>query len=138
MKSLIDKVVFKDEWESKFGIMYNHIVSYYNEDDKIETGFYSSKKKEQTYFVPGMEAEFTLEEKQSKSGSKFNVIKPVRQGQFSGFNKNLKREQSRYAGFAVSYCKDLIIADKLKIEQWEQSSKKIFNFMVELDKSIES
>ena len=99
--------------------------------------FYSSKKKEQTYFKIGEEAEFTEEFKESKQGP-YTVLKPIRQGTFSNYNKNVKREQSRYSGFAVSYVKDLIIADKLEMKQWESASKKIFNFMVELDKSEEN
>ncbi len=136
MKALIDNVKFKNEFESKFGILYSHVVSWYGKDEKIEYGFYSSKKKDQTYFKAGQESEFTVEEKQGKQGN-FFVVKPLSQGNFSGYNKNLKREQSKYAGFAASYCKDLIIADKLNIKDWEAASKKIFNFMVELDKSIE-
>ena len=137
MKALIDNVKFNKEFESKFGTLYNFTVSWYDENEEIQRGFYSSKKKEQNKFIAGQEAEFNVEEKKNDRGTYF-VIKPAHAGQFSGFNKNLKREQSRYSGFAVSYCKDLIIADKLDIKDWEKASKKIFNFMVELDKSIES
>ena len=76
MKALIDNVKFKNEFESKFGILYSHIVSWYGKDEKIEFGFYSSKKKDQTYFKAGQETEFTVEEKQGKQGN-FFVFKPL-------------------------------------------------------------
>jgi hypothetical protein len=136
MKLLIDKVTYKKEFETKFGIMHQFNVAYYDEEDNIKTASYSSKKKDQTYFVAGQESECTLEPREWNGKTYFN-IKPVKQGKFSGYNKNLKKEQSRYSGFAVSYCKDLIVADKLDIKQWKSASKDIFDFMVELDKSIE-
>lgn len=137
MKALIDNVQFNKEFESKFGTLYNFTVSWYDENEQIQKGFYSSKKREQDKFKPGEESEFNIEEKKNDKGT-YYVIKPISKGQFSGFNRNLKKEQSRYSGFAVSYCKDLIVSGHLPIEQWEKASKKIFNFMVELDKSIES
>lgn len=133
MKAKINRIDFQKEFETKFGVLYSHKIQY--DEDKV--GFYSSKKKEQNYFKVDQEAEFTEEFKESRQGP-YTVIKPIRQGNFSDFNKNLKKEQSRYAGFAVSYCKDLIIAEKLKLDQWEPASKKIFNFMVQLDKSTEN
>lgn len=137
MKTLIDNVQFNKEYESKFGTLYSFTVSWKDENGQSQKGYYSSKNKEQKNFVVGKEAEFNIEEKQNDRGNYF-VIKPIKSGQFSGFNRNLKKEQSRYSGFAVSYCKDLIVSGHLPIEQWQSASKKIFEFMVELDKSIES
>lgn len=132
MKAIIKEVKFSKEYETKFGTMYLHKVSY---DDKV--GYYSSKKKDQTYFVSGKEAEFTEEPRTGDKGE-YIVIKPVKSGNFqSPAGRTLKKEQSRYSGFAVSYCKDLIVAGKLDIKQWEDASEKIFKFMVDLDKTIE-
>lgn len=131
MKAVITNVTFKKEYDSKFGKMYGFSVEY---DGK--SAYYSSKKKDQTKFVKGQEAEFT-EEKRSGDNGEYLVVKPIYAGGNSNFGKQLKREQSKYSGFAVSYVKDLIIADKLKISDWESASKKIFQFMVDLDKSIE-
>ena len=133
MKAKINRIDFQKEFETKFGVLYFHKIQY--DEDKV--GFYSSKKKEQSYFKVDEVAEFTEEFKESRQGP-YTVIKPIRQGKFSEYNKNVKKEQSRYAGFATSYCKDLIIADKLDLKQWESASKKIFNFMVQLDKSTEN
>ena len=132
MKALITEAKFNKEFESKFGVMYSHRIEY---DGNV--AFYTSKKKDQDYFVKGKEAEFTEETKTSDKGE-FIVIKPIRKGNFSNFSKQLQKEQSKYSGFAVSYVKDLIIADKLDIKDWEKASEKIFHFMVDLDKSIQN
>ena len=132
MKAKITKVTFKEEKETKFGMQYTFVVEY---DGK--KAFYNSKKKDQTKFVEGQEAEFSEEERTSGKGNKYLIVKPEYKGGNSNFGRQLKREQSKYSGFAVSYVKDLIIADKINIKDWESASKKIFNFMVDLDKSIE-
>jgi hypothetical protein len=133
MKATITSVIFSKEYESKFGTMYLHKVQY---DGK--TAFYSSKTKDQTFFKKGEDAEFTEEIKQGNNGD-FITIKPVRDS-FKGnsnYGKALKREQSKYSGFAVSYAKDLVIAGKLEFEELAVYSTVLFDLMVSLDKSIE-
>ena len=132
MKAIIKSAEFVKEFESKFGMLYQHRIKY---DEK--TAYYSSKKKEQTYFIPGKEAEFTEEIKESKNG-KYTTIKPV--NSFAGnsnFTRALKKEQSKYSGFAMSYAKDLVIADKIKLDQISDYTKKMFTLMVELDRTLE-
>ena len=131
MKAKIIRADFKNEWESKYGTMFNHTIEY---DDK--SAIYCSKKKEQTHFVPGKECEFIEETKITKNGEMHTVKIPPK-GKFSNYHKDMKREQSKYSGFAVSYVKDLIIADKIEIKDWEAASRKIFKLMVDLDKTTE-
>ena len=131
MKAVITKVTFKKEYDSKYGKMYGFSIEY---DDK--SAYYSSKKREQTKFIEGQEVEFTEETRKGDKGE-YLVVKPVYEVGNSNFGKQLKREQSKYSGFAVSYVKDLIIADKIDIKDWESASKKICMFMVNLDKDIE-
>lgn len=122
MKAVIKDVQFKKDVQTRVGTtMYQFLVVY---DDKHAT--YLAANKDQKYFVKGKEAEFTEEQ-----NGKYLNVKPVRK-----FNRHIQKEQSRYSAFAVSYCKDLIVAGKLEFAQWEPASKKIFHFMVELDKSI--
>ncbi len=131
MKAKIDNVEYLNEFESKFGILYSFKITY---NDK--TAFYNSKRKDQTKFVKGQETEFNEEEKQGKKGA-YLVIKPI-VAQFGGYNKQVKKEQTRYAGFAMSYAKDLVVADKIKIDELKKFTKAMFNLMVELDKTLES
>jgi hypothetical protein len=153
MKELIKDIQFVEEYTNKFGTYYKHKIFYAD-----TWGFYSSKKKEQTFFEVGKEAEFDVEE-QTYQGNTTNKLKLQRQGQFSGYNRNLKKEQSRYSGFSASYVKDMLINGILEIETdlyknvdepsreqlnnaimftWRKRSKEIFDHLVKLDKSIEN
>ena len=132
MKAIIESVEFTKEFESKFGTLYSFRIGYNG-----KKAFYSSKKKDQTKFIKGQEAEFTEELMKTEKGE-FWKIKPLASNSFGGYNKAIKKEQSRYSGFAVSYVKDLIVAGKLEMKQWKPASKDIFEFMVALDKTLES
>lgn len=132
MKAIIKSVKFQKEYDSKFGKMYSFRIGW---DD--QTAFYSSKKQDQTYFVEGKEAEFNVEEKTSEKGT-YKTIKPAMAGNLSGYSKNLKKEQSRYSGFSLSYAKDLVVAGKIDIKDILITSERLFNHMVELDKKLEN
>lgn len=132
MKALILTTEFVKEYESKFGTLYLHKIKY---DDK--TAFYSSKKKEQTYFEPNKEVEFTEEKKTGEKGE-YLVVKPVMANKQSNFGRALKKEQSRYSGFAVSYSKDLVCGGRLPLEELESKAWELFDLMVKMDKTLES
>ncbi|MFA5196744.1 MAG: hypothetical protein WC401_13175 [Bacteroidales bacterium] len=134
MKAVITSVKFDKEVQTKFGLLYKFKIEY---SGKLAS--YLSKSKEQTHFVQGQESDFT-EEVVQYQGKDYINVKPTSKAWTggSGYAKAIKKEQSKYSGYAVSYVKDLIIADKIKIEQWESASEKIFNFMVKLDKSIQN
>lgn len=140
MKAIITKVTFDKEVKTQFGLMFQ-MRAFYN--DKQAT--FLSKSKEKTPYKIGEENEFN-EIPREYNGNTYYNIKPIKQ-QFqknSNYGKNLKREQSRYSGFAVSYVKDLIMRGVLihetpeeMMEEWKRLSTDIFNHMVELDKSME-
>jgi hypothetical protein len=137
MKAKINDIKFHKEYESQHGTMFVHAIFY---DEK--KGFYTSKKKEQTYFVIGQEAEFT-EEKKSFTGKdggqgSFLVVKPVTQNRQSNFGKALNKEKSRYSGFAVSYAKDLVCHDRLKIDELPIYAWVLFDLMVDMDRTLET
>lgn len=133
MKSVIKEVKYLKESESKYGTLHNFMVYY---DDK--KAYYSSKTKDQNKFIAGQEAEFNEEEKEGTNNNKYLVIKPIQKvwSGKSGYSKEIKKEQSKYSGFAVSYVKDLIIAGKVPLSDWQKESKSIFEFMVSIDKTI--
>lgn len=137
MKTLITDVKFNKEGQNKFGAYYSFKVSY---DGK--TAFYNSKSKDQKNFVAGQESEFTEEErtftKDNGDIAKYLIVKPLNQNRQSNFGKALKKEQSRYSGFAVSYAKDLVVAGRLQFEELLPYATVLFNAMVELDKTIDS
>jgi len=137
MKALIDNAEYQKSYETRHGILHKWKITYYGENEKLMYGYYSSKSNPQTKFVAGQESEFTTEIRQTPIGDE-TVIKPVQAQQFSNYARKVKQEQSRYSGFAMSYAKDLVIADKVQIKDILPIAKKMFDFMVELDKSLES
>ena len=137
MKSVIKKVTFLEEKPARFGggMEYSYRIEY---DDK--SAYYSSKKADQDKFVEGVECEFTEEERESKAGNKYYIVKPIyekRHGS-SNFGRQMKREQTRYSGFSTSYAKDLAVAGIIKKEEILEWSERFFDHMVALDKRMES
>jgi hypothetical protein len=133
MKAIIENTKYISVFNTRFGEFHSHKIWYNNKE-----AFYNSKSKEQTKFVKGKEAEFTEELKEGKNG-KYLQIKPLQK--FNGgsnYGRQLQKEQSRYSGFAMSYAKDLVIAGKIDFDQMLPSCEKIFNYMVQLDKKIQS
>jgi glucose dehydrogenase len=137
MKAVIQEVKFLKEWESKYGIMFNFQVKY---DDQV--ALFTTKSKDQKKFIAGEEVEFTEETKtytDKKSGElkEYIVIKPINPNKQSNFGKALKKEQTRYSGFAVSYAKDLVVAGRLDRNELPEYATMLFELMVTLDKSTE-
>lgn len=136
MKAVIEEVTFSKEIDSKFGKLYSFKVKYDG-----EVAIYRSKNRDQKNFIPGKEAEFT-EETQSykdKNGVEqhYKVVKLINQNKQSNFGKALKKEQSRYSGFAVSYAKDLLVAGRINREELQDMSWILFELMVAMDKTLE-
>ena len=131
MKAKITNVRFVKEFEGKYGLAFVFGVSYDGKEAQ-----YISKSKDQTKFVKGQEAEFTETVKDYR-GEEQITIKPI-QTNTGNFGRAVKKEQSRYSGFAMSYAKDLCVADKIKITELRLYTTTMFNLMVELDKTLES
>lgn len=137
MKALITEVKYVGQFNSKFGILHNFAITY--EDKRAK---YTSKSKEQKFFKVGEMAEFTEETKtatdQNGMPYTYMVIKPVTSAGASNFGRALKKEQSRYSGFAMAYAKDLVVAGIIKYEDMFEEAEAMFNIMVALDKKLES
>ena len=132
MKAIIKKITFTKEWEGKFCTLFGFKVEY---NDKF--GYYSAKKKDQTKFIEGKEAEFTEETRTSQSGE-YTIIKPIyNQGQ-SNYGRALKREVAKYSGFALAYSKDLVVAGKLDFDKIYLEADMMVDWMVAKDKEVGS
>lgn len=131
MKTIIKKVDFNKEVDTKFGTRYQFNV-WYN-DRKAQ---YLSNTKEQKAFIQGKESEF-VETTREYNGVTYYNLKLPKSGS-SNFARAIKREQSKYSGFAMSYAKDLVIADKIKLEDISEYTELMFKLMVKLDKTIEA
>ncbi len=135
MKAIIIGTSFLKEYDTKFGTMYLHKISYDGKE-----GLYSSKKKEQTYFVLNKECEFTEETIKGKEGkSDWIKVKPIQNNSYSGYGKAVKKEQSKYSGFAMAYAKDLLVAGKIgDLEQMYVVAQNMIDWMVAKDKELEA
>lgn len=137
MKALITDIKFNKEGNNKFGPFFSFKVFYAG-----KTAFYNSKSRDQKTFITGQECEFTEEErtftKDDGTTGKYLTVKPINQNKQSNFGKALKKEQSRYSGFATSYAKDLVVAGKVEKEDLIPYAWVLFEAMVEMDKSLES
>jgi hypothetical protein len=131
MKELITEVKFQKEGTNKYGTFYSFKVSYAG-----RSAYYSSKKRDQTNFVEGQESEFTEEAKTSANGT-YLIVKPINNNRQSNFGKALKKEQTKYSGFAVSYAKDLVVGGRLDRAELVDYAWVLFEAMVQMDKSIE-
>ena len=132
MKEIIKKVTFKKEYESKYGTLYGFQVEYAD-----RKAYYSSKKRDQDKFVEGKEAEFTEETRTGERGE-YTIIKPVFTQGSSNYARAVKREQSKYSGFALSYAKDLVVAGKLSMENIYMEATMMMDWMVAKDKELKS
>jgi len=137
MKAKIVSATFQKEYTNKFGLtLYSHKITF-DVEGVQDWGYYSSKTKEQSKFIPGQEAEFSIEQHKNEKGNDWNVIKPIYQNKgYSKAGQALQREQSKYSGFAMSYAKDLTIAGTIKPDQMFATAKKMFDWMVEQDKNL--
>jgi len=135
MKAIIKNVTFSKEFDGKFGPMFSHKIEY-DIDGQPRFAFYTSKAKEQTTFKTGVEAEFT-EEKRTSDRGEFYIIKPVAPAGTSNYGRAIKQERSRYSAFAVSYSKDLVVADRIPISEMKTVATELFHLMVALDKTLD-
>lgn len=103
-KSTVATATYKRSYQSKFGEMFVHEITFENGDK----GDYNAKGKDQDKFVPGKEVEYTIETK--INGNFTNVIiKPVsdKPAVGGGFKAGTR---SGNESFALSYAKDLGVA----------------------------
>jgi hypothetical protein len=135
MKALILGASWIKEYESKFGPMHIHKIKYEEKE-----ALYMSKSKDQTYFTPNKEAEFTEETIKGKGDKPdWLKIKPISQnGGKSNYGRAVKKEQSKYSGFAMSYAKDLVIAKEITFEEMYKVAQNMIDWMVAQDKALDS
>jgi len=131
MKVKITKVEFRKEVETKFGVMQSFNAEY---NDK--RGGFMCKSKENPTFEAGKEYDIVETEREYKGNTYYNIKLIPKQG--GNFGRAIKREQSKYSGFAMSYAKDLVIAEKIELKEIANYTKKMFALMVELDKTLDA
>jgi hypothetical protein len=115
----ITKSTFTKEWGEGQSKTYFHDL----EMDNGDKGSIGAKQKNPDKLAPGSDLTYTIESGQY--GNKIKAVTPA--GGFAG--KKGPDPKTQIIGFSMSYAKDLIIADKVKIDQLPQLFEKIYNLM---------
>lgn len=119
---MIKTSIYKGARQTNFGEIHNYFIELENGDKG-----YASLKKQSDKLDAGKEIDYTIEVVKTEKGE-FNKIKLVNKTPFGVGAK--EKPQEKMIGFAMSYTKDLIIADKIKIESLESTFDKIYSIMV--------
>jgi hypothetical protein len=125
-KSKVTKIT---KWDKKEG--YNE-TSFTIEFENGDKGFYNSKVDDQQRFIINSEAEYDIIEKEGKNGKKyFKVTSPLDQsaGGYKGGGKPQVDPKVQMISFSASYAKDLIVAGKADLKDFEQIFTRIHNAM---------
>jgi hypothetical protein len=116
----IVKTSFVSEWAGTNGIVYYHKIDLDNGD----TGQIGTKEKMPSKLNPGSELTYTIE-----STSRGNKIKAVTSN-FKPGGRPPVDPRIQMISMAMSYSKDLIVADKVKIDLLEKTFERIYNIMI--------
>lgn len=119
-KAKITRTTFKNEWTGNGNTVYYHDI----ELDNGDKGSIGSKEKMPSKLNPGNELTYTID------AGKIKAAQPANGGGgFAGGGKKGPDPKVQIVGFAMSYTKDLIVADKVKIDQLPAIFKKIHGLM---------
>lgn len=125
MKAKVTKILKFDKLDS-FGN-----TSFIIEFDEGTKGFYTSKNADQNKFIVGNVADFELEVKQGSKGPYNKITVPNTGQQFKGGGGKPQVEpRIQMIGFAMSYCKDCIVAGKVPMTDLEKEFNRIYALMI--------
>lgn len=119
----ITRAIFKNEWPSPNGKkVYYHEI----ELDNGDKGQIGTLDKEPSKLNPGQTLTYTIE--QTDKGYKIKAVQEQRP--FGGGGKQQQDPKIQMISFAMSYTKDLVIGDKVKLDQMSQYFDKIYSAML--------
>lgn len=124
MKAKVTKILKLDKLDS-FGN-----TSFIVEFDDGTKGFYTSKNPDQNKFIVGNVADFELEVKQGSKGPYNKITVPNTGQQFKVGGKPPVDPKIQMIGFTAAYVKDLVVADKVKLEDFEKEFNRIYSFLI--------
>lgn len=94
-------------------------------------GFYTSKNPEQKKFIVGNVADYELEVKQGSKGPYNKITVPQTDSFFKGGGGRPAVEpRVQMISFAMSYCKDCIVAGKVNMNDLEKEFNRIYTLMI--------
>lgn len=124
-KSIVTKVTKFDKKDSYGNSSF--LIEFKNGDK----GYYNSKDENQSKFVVDKEVEYEIEEKISAAGkSYFKISLPQSAKPFTGGGRPQVEPRIQMISFSASYSKDLIVAGKAGLHEFEKVFNQIYNVMV--------
>lgn len=102
-------------------------TSFIIEFDNGDKGFYTSKSEDQKKFIVGNVADYEVETKQGSKGP-YNKI-TVPQTDKPAFGKPQVEPRIQMISFAAAYTKDLVVAGKFSMNEFEKEFNRIYNIM---------
>jgi hypothetical protein len=105
-------------------------TSFIIEFDNADKGYYNSKNANQTKFVVGNVADYSIEEKQGSKGVYYKITTPQEPGAFKGSGRPQVEPRIQMISFSMSYCKDLIVAGKVPMSDLEKEFNRIYTVMI--------
>jgi hypothetical protein len=105
-------------------------TSFIIEFDNADKGFYTSKNPNQTKFIVGNVADYSIEEKQGSKGVYYKITAP---GDSQGFKPGGKAPvdpKVQFIGFGCAYTKDLVCAGKVDMKEFETTFNRIYALMI--------
>lgn len=121
-KARITRTVFVSEWSNpQGGNVYYHEV----ELDNGDKGQIGSKEKMPAKLNPGQELTYTIE-----VTSRGNKIKAVQGDKQFGAKKPQIDPKVQMISFAAAYTKDLVVAGKVEMKDFEAAFKRMYSIMI--------
>jgi hypothetical protein len=121
--SKITRTTFVNEWSGGMSVVYYHEIELAN-GDKGQIG---SKEKMPAKLNPGSELTYTIES--TSRGNKIKAVVPAG-NQFQGKGRAMPEPRIQMISFAAAYTKDLIVGDKVGMQDFEKEFNKIYNVMI--------
>lgn len=120
-KAKITRTTFKNEWTGTNGVVYYHDI----ELDNGDKGSIGSKEKMPAKLNPGQELTYTID------NGKIKAVNAQQGVGFAGGGKKGPDPKVQVVAFAMSYTKDLVVADKIKIGELPAIFEKIHKLMTD-------
>lgn len=121
-KGKIIRTVFVSEWTNpQGGQVYYHTI----ELDNGDSGQIGSKEKMPSKLNPGSELTYTIES--TSRGNKIKAIVPP--NNFKGGGRPSVEPRVQMISFAAAYTKDLVVAGKFSMNDFEKEFNRIYNIM---------
>lgn len=126
-KSVVTKVTRFDKKDQHGNTSF--LIEFRNGDK----GYYNTKDENQSKFVKDLESEYEIEEKISQAGkSYFKITLPGDvKPQFKGGGGRPQVEpRIQMISFAAAYTKDLVVAGKFGMNDFDKEFNRIYNIMI--------